>query len=78
MTIPALFERPGQVAPVTGFTRGTGKAIAQALVEAGAQVAVNSESSPDCQLYLASPADGFVTGHTLVVGGVGALISDGH
>ncbi len=54
MTIPALFELSGQVALVTGSTRGIGKAIAQALAEAGAHVVVNSESSPDCQQTVAA------------------------
>jgi NAD(P)-dependent dehydrogenase (short-subunit alcohol dehydrogenase family) len=43
-----LFDLSGRVAIVTGSTRGIGKAIAQALVQHGARVAVSSRKSDAC------------------------------
>ncbi|NBC34995.1 SDR family oxidoreductase [Novosphingobium sp. FSY-8] len=42
-----LFDLSGRVAIVTGSTRGIGRAIAQAMVEAGAQVVISSEDAAD-------------------------------
>ena len=45
MTYPKILE--GQTALVTGGSRGIGKAIALALAESGAEIAVNYSQSPD-------------------------------
>lgn len=47
-TMHALFDLRGQVALVTGATRGIGLAVARALGEAGAAVVVSSENAADC------------------------------
>ncbi|HUD93598.1 plasmid pRiA4b ORF-3 family protein [Sphingobium sp.] len=43
-----LFDLTGQVALVTGSTRGIGLAIARALQSHGAQVVISSEDAADC------------------------------
>lgn len=42
-----MFDLAGKTAIVTGSTRGIGRAIAAAMIEAGAQVIVSSESGAD-------------------------------
>jgi len=59
-----LFELRGKVAVVTGSSRGTGRAIAQAHAAAGAAA------------VFASRASAYVTGQTIVVDG-GVIIRGG-
>lgn len=42
-----LFDLSGRTAIITGSTRGIGKAVAQAMIAAGAQVMISSESEAD-------------------------------
>lgn len=44
-----LFDLSGRVAVVTGSTRGIGRAIAAALLDAGATVVISSEDGADCE-----------------------------
>lgn len=62
----ALFSLQGQVALITGATRGIGLAIARAYGDAGAQLIISSESDADCRQTVANlreegfSADGLV------------------
>ncbi len=48
-----LFDLAGQVAIVTGATRGIGRAIAQALADAGADVVISSRKADACEAVAA-------------------------
>lgn len=45
----SLFDLRGKVALVTGATRGLGRAIAERMAEAGAQIIVSSEDAANCE-----------------------------
>ena len=47
MTGPQMFDLAGKNAIVTGSTRGIGRAIAEAMIDAGAQVVISSEDEGD-------------------------------
>jgi NAD(P)-dependent dehydrogenase (short-subunit alcohol dehydrogenase family) len=53
MTIPALFDMTGQVAVITGSSRGIGKAIAHRMAEHGATVIVSSRKQDACDAAVA-------------------------
>ena len=52
-----LFSLEGQVALITGATRGIGLAIAQAYGRAGAKLVISSENLADCERVVAALAD---------------------
>jgi len=53
MTIPALFDLTGQVAVITGSSRGIGKAIAHRMAEHGASVVISSRKIEACEAAVA-------------------------
>jgi gluconate 5-dehydrogenase len=71
-----LFDLTGLTALVTGSTRGLGLAMARALADAGARVAINGRTAEACEAVLwdgavAAPFD--VTDETAVAEGVARL-----
>ncbi len=57
MSVLDAFDLAGRVAVVTGGTRGLGRAFAQALAEAGADVAVLSRNGDECDATARELAD---------------------
>jgi gluconate 5-dehydrogenase len=74
--VSALFDLTGTTALVTGSTRGLGLAMARALADAGARVAINGRTAEACEAVLwdgavAAPFD--VTDEDAVAEGVARL-----
>ena len=49
-----MFDLTGQVAVITGSSRGIGRAIAEAMAQAGARVVVSSRKQPACDAVVAA------------------------
>jgi NAD(P)-dependent dehydrogenase (short-subunit alcohol dehydrogenase family) len=62
-----LFDLTGKVAIVTGSSRGIGRAIAEAFVEAGANVVISSRKQPACDAVAAAINEKFGAGRAIAV-----------
>lgn len=74
----ALFDLSGRTALVTGSTRGLGLAMARALADAGARVAINGRTPAACEAVAADLPDAFaapfdVTDEAAIADGVAAI-----
>ena len=47
--VEGLFDLTGRVAVITGSSRGIGRAIAEALADAGARVVISSRKAEACE-----------------------------
>jgi NAD(P)-dependent dehydrogenase (short-subunit alcohol dehydrogenase family) len=63
----SLFSLSGQVAVITGSSRGIGKAIAQRMAEAGAKVVISSRKAEACEAVAASINAKFGAGSALAI-----------
>ena len=63
------FDLTGKKALVTGGRRGLGRAMAEAMLEAGAEAAILGSSEKGTAIFLASEASGFVSGAVIPVDG---------